>query len=70
MSLISVPITHAQAAGLDHQTNISIDSDSEEGGMQLDVSADRDLYFAEGDSDMDDLDERDGFSMEEDRDGE
>ncbi|KAI2789181.1 hypothetical protein POX_e07209 [Penicillium oxalicum] len=47
----------------------SDNSDSEEGGMQLDVSADRDLYFAEGDSDMDDLDERDGFSMEEDRDG-
>ncbi|EPS28238.1 hypothetical protein PDE_03184 [Penicillium oxalicum 114-2] len=46
----------------------SDNSDSEEGGMQLDISADRDLYFAEGDSDMDDLDERDGFSMEEDRD--
>jgi hypothetical protein len=60
---------HIPTGGAHLHTYISVDTDSEDGGMQLESVDGEMLHFAEDDSDIE-FDERImGVAMEEDRDG-
>jgi hypothetical protein len=60
---------HLSAGGTHLNTYVSVDTDSEDGGMQLEPPDGELIHFAEDDSDLE-FDERImGVAMEDDRDG-